>query len=252
MCIGDFNEVINGTEKWGGNVRNRSQMQAFHETLEECGLDDLGFHGPKFTWSNCQEGLGHIKERLYRGMANQEWWNFFPKATVIVEVATTSNHAPLFLSLKIFFWRGRRKKQFRFEACWGKEKGCQETISAVWKQPMSQVEGWALLEKKLTICTQEINKWKTSKFGPQQGNTKKLCEQLAVLQGSEDAADNEAINKLKFEIQTQLEKDDLWWRQRAKSEWLKHGDRNTKYFHACANSRRKEKKRKEKKKGLKK
>jgi len=31
----------------------------------------------------------------------------------------------------------------------------------------------------------------------------------------------------------------LKWRQRAKESWLQFGDRNTKYFHACATQRKK-------------
>jgi hypothetical protein len=36
-----------------------------------------------------------------------------------------------------------------------------------------------------------------------------------------------------------MEKSDLYWRQRAKTDWLKNGDRNTRYYHACASMHRK-------------
>ncbi|XP_059428542.1 uncharacterized protein LOC132162311 [Corylus avellana] len=43
---------------------------------------------------------------------------------------------------------------------------------------------------------------------------------------------------LKEEINGLLEQEELKWRQRAKENWLRDGDRNNKYFHACANQRR--------------
>jgi hypothetical protein len=36
-----------------------------------------------------------------------------------------------------------------------------------------------------------------------------------------------------------LVKEDVFWRQRAKTHWLQDGDLNTKFFHAAATSRRK-------------
>lgn len=42
---------------------------------------------------------------------------------------------------------------------------------------------------------------------------------------------------IKLELQNLLEQEDLKWRQRAKVEWLRNRDQNTRYFHVCANQR---------------
>jgi len=44
-------------------------------------------------------------------------------------------------------------------------------------------------------------------------------------------------NLIKEELNDLLEQEDLKWRQRAKEDWLKSGDRNSRYFHACTNQK---------------
>ena len=51
LTIGDFNENIGTSEKEGGSDRPRQQMTNFIETINACGLRDLGYNGPKFTWN---------------------------------------------------------------------------------------------------------------------------------------------------------------------------------------------------------
>lgn len=49
---GDFNEIMQHSEKWGGNPRSERQLRLFQEALDYCHLGDLGYPGSKFTWCN--------------------------------------------------------------------------------------------------------------------------------------------------------------------------------------------------------
>lgn len=132
VCLGDFNEILNLSEKWGGNGRQRCLMEAFQSTLEECELLDLGFRGPKFTWNNRREGDAFIKERLNRVVANVGWCTIFPTADFCVEEAMSSDHCPIFVTLNDEK-RGRRNPpRFRHEARWMMEGSYSEVIKKVW------------------------------------------------------------------------------------------------------------------------
>jgi hypothetical protein len=52
ICVGDLNEILQDSEKWGGARRRWSQMVDFRTALNHCHLNNMGFSGPKFTWSN--------------------------------------------------------------------------------------------------------------------------------------------------------------------------------------------------------
>ena len=50
VCIGDFNEILSSDEKSGGVPKPLGPMQEFQNTLLHCDLDDLGYHGYRYTW----------------------------------------------------------------------------------------------------------------------------------------------------------------------------------------------------------
>jgi hypothetical protein len=238
MCVGDFNEVLVPFEKLGGNLRQQSLMQAFQHTLDACELTDFGFLGPKYTWSNCQEGSALIREKLERGVANIAWRSIYPDAEVAVQATTASNHAPILVSLLRQYGHQRRKPHFFYEAFWAGERGYSEVINDAWKTDHRGGTKWERLGLKLEACVSGLTGWRKNWKGNGQASISKLQKTLLNLQTREDDGAEKNIKKAQDELRLLLNQEDIWWRQRAKEEWLKYGDRNTRFFHACASVRR--------------
>ena len=52
VITGDFNEVLLGEDNFGGKLVCISRVLKFQGCLNNCGMIDLGFSGPRFTWTN--------------------------------------------------------------------------------------------------------------------------------------------------------------------------------------------------------
>lgn len=110
LSIGDYNEIIEDSEKVRGNLKPRGQMEAFRGALEDCCLTNLGFLGPRYTWNNGQEGQNFVIERLDCAMANDKWRDIFPIYKVEVLASRFSDHASVLLTFqKNIPFRQRRR-----------------------------------------------------------------------------------------------------------------------------------------------
>jgi len=126
---GDFNQVLFHFEKRGGVSKSQAILDMFGETLEACGLYDLGFTGYDFTWENRREGADIIEERLDWLCASIEWSMLFPDAEVFHLDESLSDHLPLLLKLKKPPARQRQGgRRFMFENMWTQEEGCKRVI----------------------------------------------------------------------------------------------------------------------------
>ena len=60
VIVGDFNEVLMGEDKFEGRPVNINKALRFQECLDACRMIDIGYSGPRYTWSNNKLLIGLI------------------------------------------------------------------------------------------------------------------------------------------------------------------------------------------------
>ena len=73
VCMGDFNEILLSSEKWGGLERPQQQIDGFRKVVNVCGFMDLGYERLDFTWCNQRSAGERIRLRLDKVLTTTEW-----------------------------------------------------------------------------------------------------------------------------------------------------------------------------------
>ena len=230
----DFNELLEVGDKSGGVPQSHNLMQSFREVLDECGFIDLGYSGLDFTWHGKWRGE-LVWERLDRGVANYEWLDLFPTGRVVHLHCFTFDHRPLLLSLDPNGESQRwKRKPFRFEVMWTVDLGCSNTVSRAWA---TQVDSTPIhvATVKLKRYKKKLKKWSRHHFG----NVKKQIKETKELSSQAEAnsvrdGNYQEVATLKAELNKLYDKEEQMWHQRSRVQWIKSGDKNTKFFHKTA------------------
>ncbi|XP_042980139.1 uncharacterized protein LOC122310310 [Carya illinoinensis] len=237
--IEDFNKVCYQDEKEWGRPRPESQMREFRHALEENCLFDLRWKGCKFTWSNRHEDQTFTKERLDRAVANCWWKDLFKNREVEVLTVRQSDHKALLMSMdKDEGMNKKRRRIFRFEAKWTLEEDGGAIIEDVWKRRVSLQNLMGQVQQKLSRCQRELLHWSFQRRQNAEILIKEKTERLKEEQENEGPHNARIIKSLQRDLGLLLAQEDLKWKQRAKWNWYKNGDKNTKFFHSCASQKR--------------
>ncbi|KAL5808585.1 hypothetical protein ACOSQ3_029276 [Xanthoceras sorbifolium] len=216
----DFNEILRGEEKLGGVERQRSLIEYFREILVECDLSDLGFSGADFTWCNDRSGSEFIQARLDRLVSTLEWRLLFPNSVVTHLEFWGSDHRPILLDcgsnilLQGLGSRGQRHR-FHFEDCWLDSSDCGDIIQ----------QNWGTHGQHTSIS--DIS-----------GSILKCAASLHTLNVMVSSTSWVAIKAIEKELDVLLYKEETYWRQRYRNNWLREGDKNTRFFHLSASKRK--------------
>lgn len=94
VCLGDVNDIKCDIDTTSINV-NKYRMRSFCSYVKKCGLFDLGYNGPAYTWTNKCFSSSPIFERLDRCLANTDWCAIYPHTNVFNLPIMFGDHAPI-------------------------------------------------------------------------------------------------------------------------------------------------------------
>ncbi|KAL0320277.1 UNVERIFIED_CONTAM: hypothetical protein Sradi_5289200 [Sesamum radiatum] len=120
---------------------------------------------------------------------------------------------------------------------WLRSERCEDVIRASWNAVDATNEAvW----EKVKSCRVGLLQWERTDFGHVNKGIKETENQIA--QQQQAILDTIAARDVR-ELQKQLEgyrsKEDVMWQQHRKTHWLCEQDRNTKFFHSIATTRKK-------------
>lgn len=212
MLIGDFNNILNPSEKTGGDRKTNVHTVNFAEFLKNGGLVSLFALGVPFTWSNGHKANTLIFERLDRVLVNASWLNPFPNATLHNYPIFSSDHSPILLDC----YPNNQcnvvgRCDFKFMAMWLNHPEFINIVKKAWSfefkcNPNDNLRGYLGAMKTFA----------------------KVWNQLLA----EEAT-------LRNELNRALKNEEILWAQNPRVNWLQLGDKSTKFFQMMTNIRRK-------------
>ncbi|XP_073355310.1 uncharacterized protein [Aegilops tauschii subsp. strangulata] len=205
-------------------------MEAFRDSLEKCGLADLGFSGYPYTWDNKRDGNTNIQVRLDRATCNDGFLELFPETSVEHVLTEESDHQALVVRALETAPRTNKRgtRQFHFEEACTRHEKYEEMLAEAWEAAGMGEQGLSATWQRLGRVTGSMQRWAMEVFGSVRRKIAKLKAQL--LDAKKRALGTVCymeVRELEEELREVYAREEIMYRQRSRVDWLRVGYQNT-------------------------
>lgn len=237
LSAGDFNEILDAHEQFGGIHREDWMMEGFREAVDCCRFTDLGYTGLPYTWDNRQQGDRNIKVRLDRALADDKFMELYDNTMVSHVQTTESDHCAILVQIKKSDWMDDNggHRPFRFENAWTRHSQYTEVVERSWIPVGSDL---AAVADSLNIVRSKLKTWSREEFGSVNKQLKEMRQRLENIRfNSLWSGPTREEKGLMNRISELMAREEAMAKQRSRIQWLAEGDRNTAFFHSRAKER---------------
>lgn len=215
-------------------------MIDFNSCLHQLEIQDLRYHGEKYTWSNKRPD-NPIAKKLDRALINEHWLNSYPCSLAVFHAPDISDHTPCCIEpIRPLPQAGT--KPFKFFNYLTLHPDFLKLVAETWVCTESENHSLSQLsvkQKELKSVLKTLNKEKFSDKQKRVSDTNCLFMDAQVLSLRQPTSDNFAAEKALLEKLQFLKKiEEEYFKQLSRINWLRCGDQNTSYFHKVATARK--------------
>ncbi|VFQ94006.1 unnamed protein product [Cuscuta campestris] len=236
--VGDFNCLLDPSEKKGGRPYAPVKFWPFVECVEDCELVDSPFTGEDYTWFNNRVGGVEIRSRIDRLLFNQPWMDMFSCLVHHLD-RVGSDHAPLLVECKSH--ERPPARPFTFLNVWTEHEDFQRVVADSWREDIAEGPMF-VFGAKLKRLAHSLKRWNRNTFGHIFDKLKALEQDVRdiELQLQTDPSDETYIEfkRRSALLKRQYRIEDEFWQQKAHAKWVTDGERNSGYFHSVVKDRR--------------
>ncbi|KAJ0577283.1 putative RNA-directed DNA polymerase [Helianthus annuus] len=236
ILLGDFNDVRVPEERFNSEF-NQGNALVFNNFVAVAGLLEYQMGGRKFTFMS---GDGQRLSKIDRVFVCEHFMESWPNAKLTALERDVSDHSPLLLSIRE---DGIGPIPFRFFNSWLGEQELDDLVNRGMDMDAGTGPADLRMGKKLKATKNLIKAWRRQKKDIEEKDfeqAKAMVQQLECLAEVRILSEEERKcwkdNKL-------VTRNFEWKRlqdihQKAKIDWLLHGDENSKFFHGVVNSKK--------------